>query len=280
MKILHFLFVVAGPVTIPLISVPSLAAEEPRIPRFFDAGERLTLPVIDSGRPIRFATTSDFPPFNAIGANGSPTGYNIDLAREICREITQIERCSIQALPAAEAVAALRNGAVEAVIAGLAISPAARDEFLFTRNYMMFPARFVALNKAVRPKEDWSGSRVGVVSGSAHEKLFRDYFPAAHVVTYSKQDWALSDLADKKLDAVFGDGMRLSFWLADGSGRDCCSFVSGPYVSQEYLGFGLSIALRRDSGDLAGAFDYALRELERKGVTGELYLRYFPVGFF
>lgn len=280
MRIPLVLFVVAGIGAAHLFPIQGAAAEAPRVPRFFDAAERLALPAIDAGRTIRFATTSDFPPFNAIGANGSPTGYNIDLAREICREIARIERCSIQALPPAGAVAALRNGEVEAMIAGLAISPAARDEFLFTRNYMMFPARFVTRSRSPAPAEGWTGNRVGVMSGSAHERLLRDYFPGAKVVTYARQEWALSDLTANKLDAVFGDGMGLSFWLAGEEGRGCCGFSGGPYVSPEYLGFGLSIALRRDNDDLASAFDYALRELERKGVTGELYLRYFPVGFF
>jgi hypothetical protein len=37
--------------------------------------------------------------------------------------------------------------------------------------------------------------------------------------------------------------------------------------------------VRHDLPDLVTAIDYALQEIEAKGIFAELYLRYFPVGF-
>ncbi|MBK8455767.1 MAG: transporter substrate-binding domain-containing protein [Phyllobacteriaceae bacterium] len=249
-------------------------------PRFFDPGVRLSAPQLAANQQFRFVTTADFPPFNMIGPTGNPAGFNIDLAREMCRELAVADRCSVQILPISEALDAVRSGQADALIAGLAISPETRGEFAFSLPYMHMPARFVTNSSTTPADGQWREKRVGVVAGSAHERMLRDFFQSARVVTYGRREWVLEDLRAKKIDAAFGDGMTMSLWLNTEEGRQCCAFAGGAYLAPEYLGFGLSIAVPAGKATLATAFDFALRELERKGVTGELYLRYFPIGFF
>ena len=124
------------------------------------------------------------------------------------------------------------------------------------------------------------GKRVGVMAGSAHEAILRAYFPEAKAVTYSRRDWMLDDLKEKKTDAVFGDGMSLAFWIGSEEAKGCCKFAGGAYMAPQFLGDGMTIAATRGNTQLIGAFNYALRSLEDKGVLSELYLRYFPIGFY
>jgi polar amino acid transport system substrate-binding protein len=105
-------------------------------------------------------------------------------------------------------------------------------------------------------------------------------FPALKPVTYSQPQWLNDDMRDGKLDAAFGDGMRLSFWLAGQDSKNCCKFAGGPYLAPRLFGLGLAIAVTPENAVLADAFNYALRELQAKGVFAELYLRYFPVSFY
>lgn len=259
------------------------AQNGPSIPQFWDEKERLIRPDITNLPRIRFLTTVDFPPFNFVDANGLISGFHIDLARAICRELEVLDRCQIQAIPWEELEEALERGRGDALIAGLAITPRKRERYAFTRSYMRFPARFIvprASPLAEPLHSSIAGRRVGVVAGSEHEAMLRDYFPAAQPVTYTRSDWLYDDLRQQKLDAVFGDGMRLSFWLAGADSRDCCSFAGGPYLAPEYFGSGLAIAVRQENSELADAFDYALRAISIDGEFAELYLRYFPVSFF
>ena len=46
------------------------------------------------------------------------------------------------------------------------------------------------------------GKRVGVIAGSAHERMLRANFPGVKIVTYSRQDWMLQDLKAAKLVGV------------------------------------------------------------------------------
>jgi polar amino acid transport system substrate-binding protein len=264
-------------------SVLPAPSAEPAIPDFWDVKERLPKPELSDLTRLRFLTTIDFPPFNFLDANGKLSGFHVDLVREICTELQIVDRCQIQAIPWNELEGALERGEGEAIIAGVAVSAETRSKMAFSRAYLRLPARFVmpktsALSEPLYAKI--GGKRIGVMSGSAHEAMLRDYFPDVRVVTYSRDTWLHGDLRDGKLDGVFGDGMKLSFWLAGSDSAGCCRFAGGPYLAPEYLGQGLSIATKPENIEFVEAFDYALREIHAKGIFQEIYLRYFPVSFF
>jgi len=258
-------------------------AAEPQVPVLWDAKERLPKPDLSALPRLRFLTTTDFPPFNFLDGAGKLSGFHIDLARAICAELGIVDKCQIQALPWAELEGALEKGEGEAIIAGIAATPQSRQTYAFSRSYLQFPARFVipkskALTEPVFDK--LRGKRVGVISGSAHERMLRDYFNTVQVVSFGGPEALYNDLKAGKIDAAFGDGMRFAFWLGGSDAAGCCRFAGGPYLAPEYLGTGMAIATRADNPALAAAIDYALQEISMKGTFAEFYLRYFPVSFF
>jgi polar amino acid transport system substrate-binding protein len=258
-------------------------AAEPQVPMFWDAKERLPKPDLSGLARLRFLTTTDFPPFNFLDGEGRLSGFHVDLARAICAELDIADKCQIQAVPWAELDGMLQSSQGEAILAGVAVTAESRLKYAFSRPYLRFPARFVMTKPTAvsEPAFDkLQGKRVGVISGSAHERMLRANFPGVKIVTYSRQDWMLQDLKAAKIAAVFGDGMRLGFWLAGSEAGGCCRYAGGPYLAPEYLGSGLAIATRADEPALAAAFDAALHQIAVKGVFAELYLRYFPVSFF
>ena len=277
---LLFSILAAAPALLPAVPVH---AAEPAIPDYWDEKERLPKPDLSGVGRVRFLTTIDFPPFNFLDADGRLAGFHVELARALCRELDIVSRCQIQALPWDELDAAVAAGQGEALIAGTAISAATRELYAFSRPYLRFPARFVAPKSTAMAEpmhRAVAGKRIGVLAGSAHEAMLRRYFPGVRPVTFSRLDWLYQGLREGKLDGAFGDGMRLSFWIAGSGSAGCCRFAGGPYVAPEFLGAGLAIAVRREDAVLAQAFDYALREIAVKGVFAELYLKYFPVSFY
>lgn len=262
--------------------VPAAAADQ-AAPIFWDAKERLPKPDLSTLERLRFLTTTDFPPFNFLDRNGRLSGLHVDLARAICAELDIAAKCQIQALPWNELERALLDGEGEAIIAGVAASPETRAIYAFSRPYLQFPARFLTRRSATLTEPIYKAvenKRVGVMAGSAHESMLRDYFPTAKVVTYSRQEWLLGDLKDGKITAAFGDGMRFGFWLAGAESDGCCRFAGGPYLAPEYLGTGLAVAVAPDRQSIADAINFALHQISVKGRFAELYLRYFPVGFY
>lgn len=266
--------------------VPALTpavADDILVPNYTDPRERIPLPDLQSVGRIRFVTTVDFPPFNFLDQTGRLAGFHVDLARAICEELNVLPRCQIQALPWTELEGALSTGQAEALISGLAITAESRTDHRFTRPYMALPARFALRRDGAVKGDDaraLAGRRVGVVDGTAHEAMLRDWFPDIRPVTFSRPDWMFDALKSGTIDAVFGDGLQLSFWLSSETADGCCRFFDGPYLSPTYLGEGLAIAVRPRNARLIAAFDHALANLNRNGRFAELYLRWFPNGLY
>jgi polar amino acid transport system substrate-binding protein len=263
-----------------------VAADEPvssEMPVMFDAGERLQKPDLTGLQRLRFLTTVDFPPFSFVDQTGRLTGFHTDLVREICAELAIEAKCQVQSMPFDEIERALEGGGGEAAISGIAMTADLRQRFAFTRPYMVIPARF-ARNVTTELKGSaasaLAGRPVGVVAGTAHEKMLAAFFPKLAAKPFDSQEAMLAALKAGTIDAAFSDGLRLPFWVASPAADKCCVLFDGPYLSEKFLGEGLAVMTRRNGPPIAAAIDYALAQLSKNGRMQEIYLRYFPNGFY
>ena len=132
-----------------------------------------------------------------------------------------------------------------------------------------------------RSSTSCAGKRVGVVAGSAHERMLRDYFADVQVVPFDSQEDALRRPEGRQDRRRFRRRHALRL-LAGRHGRRRllplrrravpCAGISG--LRHGHRG------ARADDPALAAALDYALQEISVKGTFAEFYLRYFPVSFF
>jgi polar amino acid transport system substrate-binding protein len=251
------------------------------VPGFWDPNRRPERPDIGRLGAIRFLTEDDYPPFNFPGPGGQPIGFNVDLARAICTELSLA--CTIQVRRFDTLIPALEENRGDAVIASLAITPALRQRVAFTDRYYRTPARFVAA-KSFPPDdvtpEKIAGRRVALVGGTAHEAYLRAFFAETAIQPHPTLEAALAALKDGKADLVFGDGIALAFWLNGTGSAGCCEFRGGPFTDSRFFGEGVGIAVRRENEPLRLAINHALFRLWEKGIIADLYLRYFPVGFY
>jgi len=257
------------------------SADEVVIPNFFDPGRRIDLPPAAALTALRFATVSDFPPFSFTGRDGALTGFNVELARAICRELAVA--CTMQTRPFESLGPSIAEGRIDAAIAGIAITAPARESLGFSDVYLRPAARFIG------PTGDretdigaatLAGRTVAVAAGSAHEAYLARFFPDARPMAVPSPIAAAEAVRDGTADFAFGDGIMLAFWLQSPAARDCCAFAGGPYLESRFFGEGYAIALPKDRPELRQAINWALDSLSDKGVFAELYLRYFPVSYF
>jgi polar amino acid transport system substrate-binding protein len=265
----------------PVADAASVGGDGTPIPNFFDPNRRLDRPAAGSIGSIRFTTTDDFPPFSFPGPDGQPTGFNVDLARAICNELAV--PCTIQVRPFDGLLDTVAAGRVDAAIAGIAITPQSRAKIEFSDVYLRPAARFVARRNeapATISPEGLAGKRIAMVKGSAHAAYLAAFFPRAEQTLFDRAGDAEAALKAGKTDLLFGDGGTLAFWLQSEPAGGCCAFTGGPYLEPRFFGEGLAIALPPGRTDLRQAINWALDSLSDKGVLAELYLRYFPVGYF
>ncbi|MCA1369314.1 transporter substrate-binding domain-containing protein [Bradyrhizobium sp. BRP14] len=260
------------------------ALSQPKeLPRLFDARERIAKPDLTGLARLRFLTTVDFPPFNFIDQSGKLSGFHVDLAREICRELEIEAKCQIQAVTYAELMPALDEGQGDAIAAGIAVTAELRQRFAFSRPFMQLPARFVVNTKAagtVANPADLEKKPVGVVSGTTHEAMLKAFFPKLEAKPFPDRNALMSALREGSIAAAFSDGMQLSFWVSGSVAAGCCTLVDGAYFSHRFLGEGLTIMNRNTEPALTQAIDHALLALSRSDRLEEIYLRYFPNGIY
>jgi polar amino acid transport system substrate-binding protein len=263
----------AAPVTVAALPV--------NVPGFWDPRRRPDRPDLTRIGMIRFLTENDYPPFNYIGADGNPAGFNVDLARMICEEIKV--NCTIQARRFDTLVDALSENRGDAVIASLGANADTRRRVDFSEPYYRTPARFVARRSATLDDfgpEFLEGKTVAVVAGTAHEAYLKTLFTEAELRPYADIDAARLALRRGEVDLVFGDGISLAFWLNGTDSGNCCVFRGGPYLESRYFGEGVGIGVRRGNDLLRQGVNWALFRIWEKGRFTDLWLRYFPVSPF
>ncbi len=251
------------------------------VPGFWDPRHRPERPELSRLSVIRFLTETDYPPFNYVGPDGLPTGFNVELAREICNEIKV--QCTIQMRRFDTLVDALNKREGDAIIASFAQSPQMRKLVDFSNPYYRTPARFVALRNSPLNElgaRALEGKKVAVVTGTAHEAYLKNLFTELDLKPYKSDAEARAALKKGEVDLLFGDGISLAFWLNGTDSGNCCQFRGGPYLESRYFGEGVGIAVRRGNHLLRRAFNWALFRLWERGRYTDLWLRYFPVSPF
>lgn len=264
-------------------SVAALAAEPAPLsmPLMFDLRERVAKPDLASVPRIRFLTTVDFPPFNFVDQSGKLSGFHVDLAREICRELKITERCQIEAIPYKDLQPKLDSQQGEVILAGTRITPELRKAYGVSRVFMQLPARFVIGKsgaRTIKAPEDLRPGETGVARGTAHEAMLATFFPDLKPKVFDTRVALIEALKKNEIKAAFGDGLQLAFWLESDDAADCCAYLGGPYYSTYFLGDGLAMMTRRDAPLITTAIDSALIALARSGRLNDIYLRYFPNG--
>jgi polar amino acid transport system substrate-binding protein len=268
----------AGDTALPGVNPP---ADAMAVPGFWDPRRRPERPDLSRISIIRFLTETDYPPFNYAGADGTPAGLNVDLARMICEEIKVA--CTIQQRRYDTLLDTLASNGGDAVIASIAETPDMRRRADFSDPYYRTPARFVSRRDVdiddVRP-EALEGKKVAVVAGTAHEAYLKALFTEAELHPYPNADDARAALRRGEVDLLFGDGIALAFWLNGTDSGNCCEFRGGPYLESRFFGEGVGIAVRRGNDLLRQAINWALFRLWEKGRFTDLWLRYFPISPF
>ncbi len=259
-----------------------LTARDPMaVPSFWDPRRRPERPDLTRISIIRFLTEADYPPFNFVGPDGAPAGFNVDLARMLCEEMKV--PCTVQQRRFDTLIPALDKHEGDAIIASLAETPQMRLKLDFTDPYYRTPARFVSRKDVaiadVRPQA-LEGRKIAVVAGTAHEAFLKAQFTEAIVQPYPTSDAARFALKQGEVDLLFGDGISLAFWLNGTNSANCCVFRGGPFLESRYFGEGVGIAVKKGNDLLRQAFNWALFQLWEKGRFTDLWLRYFPISPF
>jgi arginine transport system substrate-binding protein len=223
-----------------------------------------------AAQTIRFATEASYPPFESMDANNKIVGFDVDLANALCKEIDATCTFSNQSFDSL--IPSLKFRRIDAVMAGMDITPEREKQVLFSNPYYDNSALFIGQKGKVADIAALKGKKVGVQNGTTHQKFIMDKHPEITTVPYDSYQNAKLDLQNGRIDAVFGDTAVVTEWL---KAEPKLAPIGDKVTDKGYFGTGLGIAVRQGNTDLQAKFNTALEKVKKDGTYQTIYEKWF-----
>ncbi|MBA0217385.1 transporter substrate-binding domain-containing protein [Pectobacterium brasiliense] len=226
---------------------------------------------------IKIGTDPTYAPFESKNASSELVGFDIDLAKELCKRIQT--HCTFVESDFDALIPSLKAKKIDAIISSLSITEKRQQEIAFTEKLYAANSRLIAKKgTSIEPTlASLGGKRVGVLQASTQEAFANaNWQPkGVDVVAYQNQDLIYADLAAGRIDAAFQDEVAASegfLKLDAGKGYE----FAGPAVKDDkFFGVGTGMGLRKADTELKAALDKAFDEMRKDGTYDTFAKKYF-----
>ncbi|PWC18662.1 arginine ABC transporter substrate-binding protein [Brenneria roseae subsp. roseae] len=220
---------------------------------------------------IRFASSATYPPFESLDANNEIVGFDMDLAKALCKQMQATCTFTNQAFDSL--IPALKFRRYDAVISGMDITPERSKQVAFTQPYYANSAVVIAQKGKFTDFAALKGKRIGMENGTTHQKYLHDKHPEIQTVSYDSYQNAVLDLKNGRIDGVFGDTAVVNEWIKTNPNL---ATVGEHVTDAEYFGTGLGIAVRPDDNALLEKLNKALDAIKADGTYKAINDKWFP----
>lgn len=217
---------------------------------------------------IKVGLEGTYPPFNYQDENGKLTGFEVDLAEALAKELGV--KAEFQPTKWDGILAALESKRLDVVINQVTITDERRQKYDFSKPYTVSGIQaLVRKDQPVFEKpEDLAGKRVGVGLGTNYEQWLRENVPDAVVRTYDDDPTKYQDLRAGRIDAILID--RLAAFELMRQTRGALVLSGEPFARQE-----AGVAMRKGDAELLAAINGAIDRLRSNGTLAELSKKWF-----
>ncbi|QTF08055.1 arginine ABC transporter substrate-binding protein [Brenneria izadpanahii] len=220
---------------------------------------------------IRFASSATYPPFESLDANNEIVGFDMDLAKALCKQMQATCTFTNQAFDSL--IPALKFRRYDAVISGMDITPERSKQVAFTQPYYANSAVVIAQKGKFSDFAAMKGKRIGMENGTTHQKYMNDKHPEVQTVAYDSYQNAVLDLKNGRIDGVFGDTAVVNEWIKT---NPTLATVGEHITDPEYFGTGLGIAVRPNDKALLEKLNKALDAIKADGTYQSINDKWFP----
>lgn len=222
---------------------------------------------------INFAMEATYPPFEYMDANGQIQGFDVAIAKALCKEMNAT--CTFTNQPFASLIPSLNLGKFDAIISAMGITAERQQEVAFSKPYYQPSATFVAATGNHYSLNDVPGKIVGTQIGTTMAQYLQEkYNNTITLKTYGSIQDAYLDLTSGRVDLVLADTPIAMNWLKQNSNAASYSIVGAPIVNSTYFGAGYGIAVRKDDPALLADLNQALAKIKANGTYAAIKKEY------
>jgi ABC-type amino acid transport substrate-binding protein len=159
----------------------------------------LFLPGVAAAQPVVIGVSEDYPPYAYRDSFGQVTGFDVDVAAQICAQLGQ--DCRFEMRPLAGLLRGISEGGLDIAIGGLAATPARAEMGNLTCPLMYFQSRnemFYARSTAVNV----NSATIATVRGSLQERALVQR--GLRLAVFETTEAAVRAALNGQTDAFFG----------------------------------------------------------------------------
>ncbi|SNR84438.1 transporter substrate-binding domain-containing protein [Puniceibacterium sediminis] len=228
---------------------------------------------------LRIGVEGAYPPFSQKEADGTLSGFDIDIALALCEQMNR--ECELVEQEWDGMIPALVAKKYDAIVASMSITEDRKKRVDFSEKYYFTPSRFIAKEGATfaLTPEGTKGLKIGVLRGTTLQCHVEKTFPGADLRLYNTQEDVFADLVTGRLDMQLNNTLgALDGFLNTDQGKGF-AFFGGDVDDPDCLGDGTGIAVRK--GDpLAGELTAAIEAIRADGTYATINNKYFDVDIY
>lgn len=236
-------------------------------PAFSDNGSVLQ-DVLSNGK-LRVAVLGSLPPYAKVGADGKPTGYDIDIANKLASALKVDPEFVVTDIPSR--VTSLQTGKVDVVIADFTRNVERSTSVAFSNPYVVTNMRLlVPQNSPYKTiaEADAAKIRVAISRGGTAEQAVPAHMPNSELVRFNTQADELSALLTGQVDAMAEDDFYNRKAIADNPGK--LRQADGSLARAE-----IAIGVPAGDADWLRVVNLFVDQLNASGDNGRLFKQWF-----
>jgi len=222
--------------------------------------------VLDRGK-IVVGVKEDAKPFGFLDKDNQYVGFDVDLAKQIAKNIFGDET-AIEFVPvnASNRIMLLNSGQADMIIATMTISSQRAAIVDFSIPYY-YTGQTLLLNKdsKITTLSDNNLKKVGVIFGSTAEKMVRMAIPQCMVTGYKSYAEAVDALKEKEIDAIATDEALLMGITMD---DNTLKIIKAPKYSKEP--YGVAFRKGEETKRLRAIVDKTITDMNDNGDLNKL----------
>ncbi len=230
----------------------------------------------DEWKKIRIGVEGAYPPFSSITESGELIGFDIDIAKALCKTVGA--ECTLVPQDWDGIIPALLARKYDAIVASMSITAERQKKVAFTDKYYSEAARFVHQKGSgiIINKAGLAGKSVGVQRATTYDNFITEKFgDAVTVKRYATQDEAYLDIVAGRLDLLLASALAVADGFLSTEQGAGFEFVGPGYVEPKYFGDGIGIAIRKGDTELAEKLNKAIKTIRDNGQYQAINAKYF-----
>lgn len=228
---------------------------------------------------LRIGVEGAYAPFSMKEADGTLSGFDIDIANALCAELKR--ECELVEQEWDGMIPALIANKYDAIVASMSITEDRKKKVDFTEKYYATPTRFIAKEGATfeLTREGTKGVKIGLLRGTTMQCYVEKHFPDADIKLYNTQEDVFADLVAGRLEMQINNTLQaIDGFLNTPQGKGF-AFLGDDLDDVACLGEGTGIAVRK--GDpLAGELSAAIKAIRANGTYQAINDKYFDIDIY